>query len=343
MAARMKDIAEALGLSIVTVSKVLNKNDKKISEPTRQRVLECARKLDYRTNLAAKELATGQSKMVGLIVPDLLHGFFAEIAAHMSESLAQQHYSLIISSSRDDERLEEREIKQMLGRRVDALVVASCSTDPCVLATANREVPVILLDRRVGPAGTFPLIGTDDYIAGELATQHFVDLGRRRIAFIGAATLSPSHDREQAYRKVLSRARIKVSPKFVVRLPQNEESYHVLGERVMRQMLKLKPRPNAVFCYNDPSAWGAMQAILDEGLRIPEDIAIAGCGNVFYNTLMRVPLTSVNQNAALLGVEAAKLVLRVLRERLSKPQHSSTKVLLKPTLAVRASTVNETK
>jgi LacI family transcriptional regulator len=86
-----------------------------------------------------------------------------------------------------------------------------------------------------------------------------------------------------------------------------------------------------------------MQAILDEGLRIPEDIAIAGCGNVFYNTLMRVPLTSVNQNAALLGVEAAKLVLRVLRERLSKPQHSSTKVLLKPTLAVRASTVNETK
>ena len=90
MAARMKDIAEALGLSIVTVSKVLNKNDKKISEPTRQRVLECARKLDYRTNLAAKELAPGQSKMVGLIVPDLLHGFFAAIAAHMSESLGAQ-------------------------------------------------------------------------------------------------------------------------------------------------------------------------------------------------------------------------------------------------------------
>src|ERR1700678_3921608 len=122
MAARMKDIAEALNVSIVTVSKVLN-NDLSISEATRQRVLECARKLDYRTNLAAKGLVTGQSKIIGLIVPDLFHGFFAEVAAGMSDALGRHGYGLILSSSRDSVEMEAKEIRQMLARSVDALVV----------------------------------------------------------------------------------------------------------------------------------------------------------------------------------------------------------------------------
>ena len=159
MAARMKDIAKALNVSIVTVSKVLNKNDSRISEATRQRVLTCARQLDYRTNLAAKGLATGHSKTIGLIVPELFHGFFAEVAAGMSDALAQQGYGLIISSSRDDVKLENRDIKQMLARSVDALVVASCSSDADVLMSADREVPVILLDRRVDHSGAFWLVG----------------------------------------------------------------------------------------------------------------------------------------------------------------------------------------
>src|ERR1035441_9571286 len=109
MATRMKDIAKALNLSIVTVSKVLNRNDANISDATRKRVLECAKKLNYRTNLAAKGLVTGQSKMIGLIVPELFHGFFGAVAAGMSDALSQQEYGLIISSSRDDEGLERSE------------------------------------------------------------------------------------------------------------------------------------------------------------------------------------------------------------------------------------------
>ena len=125
MAARMKDIAKGLKLSIVTVSKVLNKKDSRISEATRQRVLECARRLDYRTNLAAKSLVTGESKMIGLIVPELFHGFFGEVAAGMSDALTEQGYGLIISSSRDKEDLENSEVRQMLARSVDAIIVAN--------------------------------------------------------------------------------------------------------------------------------------------------------------------------------------------------------------------------
>jgi LacI family transcriptional regulator len=341
MAARMKDIARALNVSIVTVSKVLNKNDANISEATRQRVWECARKLDYRTNLAAKGLVTGQSKMIGLIVPELFHGFFGEVAAGMSDALAQQGYGLIISSSRDGEELENGEIKQMLARSVDALVVASCNSEDEILLSANREVPVILLDRRVGRRGAFWLVGTDDLLAGELATQHLVDIGCKRIAFIGAAGFSPTSDRKDGYLAVLARAGLKAPLKFMVRLPRNEESNHVLGAQFMQQLLKLKPRPDAVFCYNDPTAWGATAAILEAGLRIPEDIAILGCGNNVHNGFFRVPLTSVDQNATYMGQEAANLALRVIKERSQKTEHAPMAVLLRPTLVVRGSTVRD--
>jgi len=109
----------------------------------------------------------------------------------------------------------------------------------------------------------------------------------------------------------------------------------------MRQLLKLKPRPDAVFCYNDPTAWGAMLAILEAGLRIPEDIAIVGCGNTFTNAFTRVPLTSVDQNAIVMGHEAANLALTAIKDRVKGVEHSPMAVLLKPSLVVRASTMGE--
>jgi LacI family transcriptional regulator len=339
MAARMKDIAKALKLSIVTVSKVLNKKDANISEATRQRVLECARRMDYRTNLAARSLVTGQSKMIGLIVPELFHGFFGGVAAGMSDALTEQGYGLIISSSRDNESLEKSEIRQMLARSVDAIVVASCGSKPDALLAANHDVPVVLLDRRVGAGGVFWMVGTDDRMAGELATQHLIDTGRKRIAYIGAASLSPTSDREEGFRAAIARAGMRVSSKHVVRLPQNEESNHVLGARFMRGLLELKPRPDAVFCYNDPTAWGAMQAILEAGLRIPEDVAVVGCGGVLYNELLRVPLTSIDQNALLMGQEAANLAQRAIVERAGGLKRNPQTILLKPLLVVRESTV----
>lgn len=339
MAARMKDIAKALGLSIVTVSKVLNKKDPNISERTRKRVLECARKLDYRPNLAAKSLVTGRSKMIGMIVPELFHGFFGEVAAGMSDLLTQNGYGLILASSRDQQELEEREIRQMLARGVDALIVASCSSNAGFLESADREVPVILFDRRLGSRRGFWLVGADDLLAGELATQHLVDIGRKRIAFIGAASFSPTMDRREGYVSVLRRSKLKFPLKWVVRLPRNEESNPVNGSRAMKQLLETTPRPDAVFCYNDPTAWGAIMAILEAGLRIPEDIAVVGCGDTSHNEFLRVPLTSVDLNAADLGREAAQLALRVLSNRAGKIQQAPAAVLLRPKLVVRESTI----
>lgn len=339
MPTRMKDIATALDLSVVTVSKVINGKDPHISEATRKRVLECVRSLDYRPNLAAKSLVTGRSRMIGLIVPELFHGFFGEVAAGMSDALDQQDYGLIISSSRDEIKLEDREIRQMLSRNVDALVVASCNPNPETLLCADGEVPVVLLDRRIGDRGAFWLVAVDDQLVGEVATQHLIDTARRKIAFIGGPELGPTRDRRNGYLRTLARSGIKVPGKWIVKVPRSEESSPVLGAAIMRQVLKSKSRPDAVFCYNDPTAWGVVLAVLEAGLRVPEDIAVLGCGDNMHNDYFRVPLTSVNQSPRAMGREAANLAVRLIENRSQNVEHAPMTLLLPHSLVIRDSTV----
>jgi LacI family transcriptional regulator len=336
MAVRLKDIAESLDVSIVTVSKVLN-GSTRISERTRERVLKCAHDLGYRTNLTAKSLVTGQSKMIGLIVPDLFHGFFSEIAANMSDQLRIHHYGLLIASSREDGDLERNEIEQMLARRVDALVIASCKTSSKTLTATASEIPLVLLDRKLKGCNNASYVGTDNVLAGHLATQHLIDIGRKRIAHIGGPASSPAHDREWAYRLALRKQGIRVPSEFVVKRARNEESSPITGAEAMRKLLKLKIRPDAVFCYNDPTAIGAMAAILDAGLSIPGDIAIVGCGNIQHAAYTLVPLTSVDQNTIQLGKAAATFAVQQRERRNLPTEHRE--IVVKPKLVLRRSSV----
>ena len=336
MAVRLKDIAQSLNVSIVTVSKVLN-GDTSISEGMRAKVFACAHQLGYRTNLTAKSLVTGKSRMIGLIVPDLFHGFFSEIAASMSDELRIHEYGLLIASSREDGELERNEIEQMLARNVDALVVASCKASSKTLNAAASDVPVVLLDRRLRGMNASSYVGTDNLLVGELATKHLVRIGRKRIAHIGGPTSSPAKDREAAYRRVLSEYGVVVPNEFVVKRAKNEESGPITGAQAMRKLLRLKVRPDAVFCYNDPTAIGAMAAILDAGLSIPNDIAIVGCGNIQHAAYTLVPLTSVDQNTVQLGKAAATLAVE--RRELPKEPTDDREIVLKPKLVIRRSSV----
>src|SRR6059058_5197895 len=147
MSTRMKDIARDLGVSVITISKVL-RNHPDIGDETRQRVLARVKELDYRPNLAARSLVTGRTYLIGLVVPDLLHPFFAEIAKSLSEVLRQSGYYLIVSSSDEDPDLEEQEIDQLLARRLDTLIVASCrSTVDMFFRIEKQQTPYVLIDR----------------------------------------------------------------------------------------------------------------------------------------------------------------------------------------------------
>jgi LacI family transcriptional regulator len=335
MTVRMKDIADALGVSVVTVSKAIH-NHHDISEATKKRVMARVKELNYRPNLAARGLSTGQNYMVGLIVPDLVHAFFAELANGLSSILREQGYGLILSSSREDPDLENREIEEMLARRVDVLLLASCQQSPDSFARIRKQTtPYVLIDRRFESyAANF--VGNDDLLIGEMATKHLVELGRRRIAHIAGAQVSTSLARMEGYRRCLAQHEIGVPSEYLVTRPLGDVGGHVTGFQSMQTLLRLNPRPDAVFCFNDPAAVGAMRAILEAGLRIPQDIALVGCGNLPYSEYLRVPLTSVDQSSYRLGEEAAKLALNIRRaKKVVRPQS----VLIAPKLVVRQSTV----
>lgn len=335
MATRLKDIAADLGVSVVTVSKVL-RNHSDISEETRERVMKRIREVNYQPNLAARALVTGRSSTIGLIVPDLVHPFFAEVAKGITRLLREQGYVLMISSSEEDAAIERQEIEHMLARRVDALLLASVQSDAAAFRfLENHKTPLILLDRRV-PGFISNFIGVDDEDAGRLAADHLVAQGCERIACIRGPEVSTAIGRVAGYQKALAAHGIRPNPAYVITGRTADDAADRSGYDAMQHLLALSPRPDGVFCFNDPVAMGAMQAVIDAGLRVPEDVAVVGCGNIHYAAFLRVPLTSVDQSSAILGENAARLALSLVG--LKKPAPPRT-VLLESSLVARASTL----
>jgi LacI family transcriptional regulator len=334
MAVRLKDIAQDLGVSLMTVSKAL-RNHPDISEGTRERVLRRIEELNYQPNLAARALVTGKTHLMGLVVPDLVHSFFSQIANAISKVIREQRYSLVITSSQEDSELEQQEIDQLLARSVDCLLIA---TTQLTLESFRRieahETPYILMDRKL-PGLSANFVGMDDEEIGYLATKHLIEIGRRRIAHIGTPYLSPALGRLEGYRRALRDYGIQVPAEYVLTRPHGDDAGDTTGYDVMKKLLSVRPLPDAVFCHNDPTALGAMKAILDAGLRIPENIAIMGCGNVRYSDCLRVPLTTIDQDCEAIGERAAKLALNMLN---SKTPPKPKTILIKPRLVVRDST-----
>lgn len=340
MAVRMKDIARDLNVSVVTVSKVL-RNHSDISQETRERVMRRMKELRYQPNLAARGLVTGRSYMMGLVVPDLVHSFFAQVAKSMTAVLRGHGYNLVISSSNEDPELEQQEIEQLLGRRVDVLIVASSQKDHDSLQRVDQHrTPYILIDRKVsGLAANF--VGVDDEAVGEMATEHLIAAGCRTIAHIGGPPVSTALGRLNGYRRAMLRNGRSMPSAYVVTRALRNDLSDAAGYQAMAELLRLNPRPDGVFCYNDPTAMGAMKAILDARLRIPEDVAIVGCGNLVYADLLRVPLTSVDQDSEGIGEQVARLALDLI-----SPAKSSAKspakhrtILLQPRLVIRQSSL----
>jgi len=330
----MKDIARDLGLSQATVSKVLREHPD-IGEKTRQRVLERVKELDYQPNPLARSLVTGRSFLIGLIAPSLLHPFFAEVAKALSAAIRDKGYSLIVSSSEEDPELEKEEISRLLARRLDALVIASSGTNVEQFERMeSKGQPFVLIDRDLnGLAANF--VGINDEKAGFLATEHLIEMGCRRIAHIRGQDNSTGLGRFEGYRRALRQRGIPYSEDLVVRRSLVDTETTRQGEEAMRLLLERDPKLDGVFCFNDPLAIGAMSTIFDAGLRIPEDIALIGCGNLPNNNCLRVPLSSIDQHSQMIGQRAAELVLSLIESK--QPPRART-IILEPTLAVRTST-----
>jgi LacI family transcriptional regulator len=333
MSATLSDIAKDLNISIVTVSKAL-RNKGRISARTRNRVLKRAKELDYRPNWVARSLVTRRTYTIGLLLPDFTHPFFADIAKTIAETVRPRGYHVIISYFEEDPDLERIEADSLLARRVDGLILAS-SQSPDRLELFEelraRKMPIVLIDRPIeGVRASF--VGVDNEAVGRLATTHLIEQGCRRIAHLRGPQIGLAAKRLSGYLASLKKNKLTAPTNYVVDAGFQDQS----GYTAMKKLLAAAmPAPDGVFCYNDPVAIGAMKALREAGLRVPEDVAVVGAGNVHYSDALAVPLTTIDQKTREIGGRAAELLLEQIgAKRAVRPE----KVLIVPELVVRKST-----
>ena len=328
----LKDIAQALGLSAMTVSKVM-RDRPDVKADTRARVLAKAKELNYRPNLTARGLVTGQSRQVGIIVPTLLHPFFAEVLEALSSTMMQGGYALMISSSMEDPLVEEATIEQHLGHRLDGLIVASCSTSTAKFRQLQEQnIPFVLIDRYF-PDFKTNFVGVDDVAVGLIATEHLIAEGCKRIAHIRGLEFTTGLGRFAGYKQALKKHGLEFDPSLVSPYVTADGKDWQQSYDAMRSLLAGK-RPDGEFCYNDPIAIAAIDVALEAGLKIPKEIAFVGCDNLHYDSSLKAPLSSMDHHSSLIGVRAAEMLLKLLSEKKPKaPRH----VVLQPELVVRQS------
>jgi LacI family transcriptional regulator len=305
MPVTLEDIARALNVSKMTVSRAIN-NHPEISSETRARILATAQKMNYRPNQFARALMTKQSYLIGIVVPDLMHSYFAEICRGVETHARPAGYQNLICSTDEEPRKEMDEIEALVSR-TDGLIVASslsASETRFYKRLISEGAKIVLIDRLLDGLRC-SAVTTDDVQVGILATQHLITLGHRRIGHMRGPDVSTALKRLQGYKEAMSKAKLKP----VVRECGFTETE---GYTAMRKWIAAGDLPTAIFAANDPAAIGAMAAANEAGLKVPADIAFVGAGSIHYGDMLRVPLTTVSWSKAEMGQAAARLLLELL-------------------------------
>lgn len=316
MKVTIKDVARATGLSVATISRVLN--DKEVVRvETREKVLEAARRLRWAPHVGARSLTTKTTHTVGVLLPDIYGEFFSEVIRGLDAAARRNGYHVIVSGAHNESRDTEEALRAMRGR-VDGLIVMSPHVDARALVTHLPEsVPVVLLNGE--PDAPFASLDVDNYGGAFAMTRHLLRVGHRRIAFVaGPAGNRDADDRLRGYRDAMHRAREEGVEERVFPGDFGEEAGFCAG----RTVASLDPRPTAVFCANDAMAIACLAALRAEKLAVPEEVALAGFDDIPIARFMSPPLTTVHVAIARLGERAMETLLSALAARIRpEPRH----------------------
>ena len=331
MPTTLGDIARALNVSKMTVSRAIN-NHPEINPETRARVLAAAQKMNYRPNQFARALTSKHSYLIGIVVPDLMHSYFAEICRGVESRARPAGYQNLICSTDEEARKELDEI-EALWTRTDGLIVASSLTTreaKSYRKLLNDGGKIVLIDRLLEGLRC-PAVTTDDVQVGVLATEHLIKLGHRRIGHLRGTSASTSQGRLEGYKQAMSKSRHRVDKSLVHDCGFTESD----GLAAMKRWIAKGNLPTAIFAANDPAAIGAIEALHEAGFDVPNDVALVGAGNIHYGDMLRVPLTTVSWSTAAMGQAAAELLLELIDGKTSSAKPRT--VTIPPTLVVRHS------
>jgi len=330
--ASIRDVAAAAGVSVGTVSNVLNRAEL-VKPETRQRVEQAIRELRFVRSEVARQLRAGRSRSVGLLVLDVTNPFFTDLARGVEEFLAEAGLSMILADSNDDVAREDRYINLLAEQRVQGVLVVPVGRPAGVLSSLReRDIPVVLIDTKA-PDRTACSVSIDDVGGGRTAVAHLIDQGHRRIAFVGGKGRERQvADRAKGARIAMRDAGLDPTDLITVRV----EALRFAGGRdAAKQLLTLPAgrRPTAAFCANDLIALGMLQELSQSGVAIPDDMALIGYDDIIFAAAAAVPLSSMRQPCQDLARTATDLLL----EETSGANHDHQQVVLASELIVRRS------
>jgi LacI family transcriptional regulator len=329
----IKDVAAAAGVSLGTVSNVLNRPNR-VAPHTRARVEAAMAKLRFVRNDAARQLRAGRSRVIGYVMLDGRNPFFTDVAAGMEEATDADDLSLFLCNSANLAERERTYLSRLEQQRVQGILITPVDPDsPLLDEIAARGTPIVIVDR-TRTVKTHCSVAVDDVYGGEIAVRHLIEQGHERIAFIGGpATVGQVRDRRAGAVRALREA--GRSPGDLVELETASMTVPD-GANAGRRLagLRAATRPTAAFCANDLVALGLLQSCAALGLRVPQDLAIVGYDDIDFAAGATVPLTSVSQPRRALGRTAAELLV----QETTDPEHIHQQVTFTPELVVRAST-----
>ena len=331
----LKDLAEELGVSISTVSRAL-KNHPDISPELTARIQQLARERNYTPNPLAMGLLRQQTKMIGVIVPDIVTHFYASIISGIEQVAYEHGYYIVIASSSESHKKEVEAVENLMKSRVEGLIVC-LSQETTEFNHFERliqnEIPLVFFDR-IPDLINAPKVLVDGKEAAENVTRHFYENGCQRIAYIsGPAHLNISQNRKEGYLEGLKKCGLDYYPELLVECNLSADDAALATQK----LLQLKNIPDAIFGINDTVAFAAMKEIKKHGLKIPDNIALVGFTDEFHSTVVDPALTSVTHPTLKMGQETARLFFNSLENGSSYQEE----VVLYTELIVRESSVKK--
>jgi LacI family transcriptional regulator len=334
MRATIKDIAKETGLSITTVSLVLNNKGGKIPESTKRLIFDTVKKLNYRPNFLAKSLHAKKTNTIGLIIPDISNIFFSELAKGVEDCCRKNAYNVILCNSNDEYQIEQQSIDILADRRVDGILIVMSSesfgekNELRLASLYALGIPVVLVDC-FDDTGNFSSVVTNNRLGAYLAVQHLLDLGHKKIGCItGPQKIKTNKERVDGYKECLIDAKINLDENLICEGDFRYQSGYNGALNLIKRDL------TAIFCHNDMMALGALNAVRDRGYKVPGDFSIMGFDDIFFSQYLDTPLSTVNQSVYKMGLEASLIMF----EEIKNSNQPKKNLIFTPHLVIRQST-----
>lgn len=324
------DVAKKANVSIATVSKVVN-NTGRISDKTRKKVKDVMTELNYRPNILASALMGKQTKTIGLLIPDLVNPFFAELARSIEDRGHELDYNLVICNTDYDSDKEYNYLSLLKQKQVDGFILASGFEKLDKVEQLIQEaIPVVIVARDF-PMFPVNAVSLDDFMGGYLAAEHLAELGHKEIGVV-ARDLYSNRERIRGFTYALAERGLSINPKF----PYVNELDHIKAGREMMDFYSNSDnQPTAIFACNDLLAAGLMQRAKELGLGIPDDLSVIGFDNTSILSIIEPPLTTIAQPIQGMGKEVMDLIISIIKgDRVDK-----SRITMLPSLVIRNSTM----